>query len=185
MVIDVDHGPPNDPEGDVGRRRPGAMRFCPRRRRPPPGEYPPSFTHAWIRRTLPSASAAEAGALLNTMRGRGWTDAEIADRILPFMPPGTATPASGDAQPGGLWEVSVPARVSTAWLDRHLPAMDREQIRFVVEELERRGWASTDLAVAVLPHLLPKLSPADADAILAGLRELGLTEQELARLAPR
>ncbi len=62
--------------------------------------------------------------------------------------------------------------------------MDRGQIRLVVEELEGRGWAATEVAVAVLPHLLPKLPPADADAILAGLRELGMTDEELARLGP-
>ncbi|MDQ3720967.1 MAG: hypothetical protein M3350_09350 [Actinomycetota bacterium] len=62
--------------------------------------------------------------------------------------------------------------------------MDREEIRFVVEELEGRGWPATELALAVLPHLLPKLPPADASAILGGLSELGVSEEELARFAP-
>lgn len=118
------------------------------------------------------------------MRGRGWTEAEVAERILPYMPPTPPAAASGDARSGGERAISLPARVSTAWLDRHLPAMDRGQIRLVVEELERRGWPTPEVAVAVLPHLLPKLPPADANAILAGLRELGMTEEELARLAP-
>ncbi len=52
-----------------------------------PREYPPSFTRAWIRRTLPTASPAEARALLENMRRRGWTEAEVAERILPYMPP--------------------------------------------------------------------------------------------------
>ena len=155
------------------------MRFGRRRSRPPRGEYPPSFTHAWISRTLPTASPAEARALLHTMRGRGWTEAEVAERILPYMPP--APPGGGRG--GGGRALSVPARASTAWLDQQLPAMDREQIRAVVEELEGRGWPAAEVAIAVLPHLLPKLAPVDANAILAGLRELGMTEEELTRLA--
>jgi len=110
------------------------------------------------------------------MRGRGWTEAEVAERILPYMPP---APPAGD----GERALSMPARASTAWLDHQLPAMDREQIRAVVEELEGRGWPAAEVAIAVLPHLLPKLAPADANAILAGLRELGMTEEELTRLA--
>lgn len=137
------------------------MRFRRRPRRPPRGEYPPSFTHAWIRQTLPSASPAEAQALLHRVRSRGWSEAEVAERILPYMPPASSDPA-----------ISVPAQVSAEWLDRRLPAMDRGQIRLVVDELERRGWPPTEVAETVLPHLLPKLPTADAEAILTGLGEL-------------
>ena len=159
------------------------MRFWRRRRRrPPPGEYPPSFTHAWIRLGLPTASATEARGLLHTMRSRGWTEAEVAERILPYMPPMPPTAAVGPAGAGGEEPVSLPAGVSTAWLDRHLPAMDRRQLRLVVEELERRGWPAGELAITVLPHLLPKLPLADAEAILQGLRELGMANEEIARL---
>lgn len=161
-----------------------AARLGRRRARPPRGEYPPSFTHAWIRGTLPTASPAEARALLHTMRQKGWTEAEVAQRILPYMPVSLPIRASGDAPAGRGQGVSVPAPVSTAWLDRHLPAMDRGQIRLVVEELERRGWPATRLAMAVVPHMLPKLSTADANALRAGLRELGMTEGELDRLSP-
>lgn len=159
------------------------MRFR-RRRSRQHGEYPPSFTHAWLARTLPSTSAAEARGVLQRMRDRGWTEAEIAERILPYLPPMPPAPAGEEGPAGAGRATSVPAGVSTAWLDVHLPAMDREQIRLVVEELERRGWSTTEVTVAVLPHLLPKLPSADATAILAGLRELGLTEEEIARLAP-
>ena len=117
------------------------------------------------------------------MRGRGWTEAEVAERILPYMPPGPPAAASGGRGGGGR-ALSVPARASTAWLDQQLPAMDREQIRAVAEELEGRGWPAAEVAIAVLPHLLPKLAPVDANAILAGLRELGMTEEELTRLVP-
>ncbi len=161
------------------------MRFGRRRRRPERGEYPPSFTHGWLRLVLPSASPAEARAILERMRRKGWTEAEVAQRLLPFMPPGALASPEGDERPAREARgVDVPPRVSTRWLDQQLPAMDRRQIRLVVEELERRGWPPTDLAVAVLPHLLPKLPPEDADAILAGLKELGLAEEEIARLTP-
>lgn len=119
------------------------------------------------------------------MRARGWTEAEVAERIMPFMPPGTAEPAGEAASAGGEAArpaISVPRRVSTQWLDRRLGAMEVEEIRVVVDELERRGWPPTELAAAILPHLLPKLSPADARAILKGLKELGMTDEEVARL---
>jgi len=117
------------------------------------------------------------------MRSRGWTEAEVAERILPYMPPMPPTVPGDPAQGGGEETVALPARVSTAWLDRHLPAMDRRQLRLVVEELERRGWPAGELAMAVLPHLLPQVPPADAEAILEGLRELGMTEEEISRLS--
>jgi len=161
------------------------MRLGRRRKKLEPGEYPPSFTQGWLRLVLPSATPAEARAILEGMRGKGWTEAEVAQRLLPFMPPGAlASPERGQEPTPDLPEVMVPAGVSATWLDRHFPTMDRTQIRLVVEELERRGWPPTDLAVAVLPHLLPKLPPEDADAILAGLAQLGLSDEEIARLRP-
>jgi len=161
------------------------MRLGRRRKKLGSGEYPSSFTQGWLRLVLPSATPAEARAILEGMRGKGWTEAEVAQRLLPFMPPGAlASPERGQEPTPDPPEVMVPAGVSTTWLDRHLPAMDRTQIRLVVEELERRGWPPTDLAVSVLPHLLPKLPPEDADAILAGLAQLGLSDEEIARLRP-
>jgi len=139
---------------------------------------------AWFRQTLPSASPVEARAVLERMRRKGWTEAEIAEQILPYMPRARPGQAGSVARAGGAG-ISVPARVSNAWLDQQLPAMDREQIRFVVEELEQRGWPATKVAVAVLPHLLPKLPAEDADAILAGLKRLGMTDDEIARLRPQ
>jgi hypothetical protein len=162
------------------------VRFPRRNRdtRPPRGEFPPSFTRGWLRLTLPSASPAEARAVLERMRQRGWTEEEVAELILPYMPRSKPGRTEVGARAVGPPAVPVPAQVSTAWLDQQLPAMDRKQIRLVVEELERRGWPPTKLAVAVLPHLLPKLPAEDANAILAGLEQLGMTEDEIARLRP-
>ena len=115
------------------------------------------------------------------MRRKGWSEDEVAQLILPYMPPAAFYPEA-NPEPAGQRGISVPARVSTVWLDQHLPGMDRRQIRLVVDELERRGWSTTDVTVAVLPHLLPKLPPEDRDAVLAGLKELGMTDSELARL---
>lgn len=120
---------------------------------------------------------------MQTMRRRGWTEAEVAERILPYMPPMPPTVPGDPARGGGEETIALPARVSTAWLDGHLPAMDRRQLRLVVEELERRGWSAGELAMTVLPHLLPQVPPADAEAILEGLRELGMTEEEISRLS--
>ena len=154
--------------------------FRRRQKRPPRGEFPPGFTASFFRQTLPTTSPAEARAALDHLRRKGWTEEEIAEQILPYMPR-PRRPPDGDESRLRY----IPAGVSTAWLDRHLPAMDPEGIRRVVDELERRGWSSTDAAVAVLPHLLPKLPPDEVDAILAGLKEIGMSEEDIARLSPR
>jgi hypothetical protein len=159
------------------------MRFGRSRKsnRPPAGEYPRQFTEQFMQRTLPTTSPLEAQSAIAHLRTKGWTEEELAQKILPYMPrPGSFAATPGAATPAGP---AVPAQISRDWLDRHLPAMDRGQIRLVVDELERRGWSPGQAAVAVLPHLLPKLPPEDAQAILAGLRELGMSEAEIASIA--
>lgn len=138
-----------------------------------------------MQQTLPTCSPAEARAAVEHLRRKGWTEEQLAEQILPYMPRADRWPQRRAARGPEPKTVSVPPRVSMDWLDEHLPTMDREQIRLVVEELEQRGWSPTEAAVAVLPHLLPKLPREDADAILAGLKELGMTDGEIARLAPR
>ncbi len=154
--------------------------FRRRQKRPPPGEYPASFERAFFRQTLPTTPPGEARAILAHLRGKGWSEERIAEQILPYLPP-PGSPLARDAPA----QIDVPAEVSTAWLDRHLPTMEPDQIRLVVDELERRGWPAADAAVAVLPHLLPKLPEQDADAILAGLEEIGVPDRDVARLSRR
>jgi hypothetical protein len=124
---------------------------------------------------MPTTSPAEAQAVLAHLRRKGWSEEKLAEQILPYMPP--PQPPSGDG--GDDAGVEIPPDVSSAWLDEHLPAMDRYRIRSLVDELERRGWLPADAAVAVLPHLLPKLPPDDAQAILASLRDIGLSEDQI------
>ena len=134
-----------------------------------------------MQQTLPTTSPAEARSAVEHLRGKGWTEEELAEKILPYMP----RPRSGRplADEPGTPVLAVPARVSRDWLDGHLPSMDRGQIRLVVEELERRGWSPAEAAVTVLPYLLPKLPREDAQAILTGLGELGISESRIASLA--
>ncbi len=158
------------------------MGFLRRRKKRVPGEYPESFTRAWVQMTLPSASQAEAQSTLRHLRGKGWSEEKLARHILPYMP--VEDPTKLDANihgpPEAVW---VPAQVSAAWFDQRLPDMSPAEIRMVVEELERRGWSPAQTAVAVLPHLLPKLPEDDARAIVAGLERLGVSKDEIARLA--
>jgi hypothetical protein len=165
------------------------MRFLRRSNKPKPREereeYPESFTRAWVQATLPSASAAEARSTVEHLRGNGWSDEKLAELVLPYMPrdprPGMLGPAPDDE----AVEVPVPTHVSPDWLDRHLPEMDPRQLRHVVDELEKRGWSAADAAVAVLPHLLPKLREDDAQAIIDSLPRLGMSEAQIARVARR
>lgn len=152
--------------------------FRRRQKRPPRGEFPPSFTRSFLRQTLPTSPPAEARAVLEHLRRRGWSEEQIAEQVLPYLPP-PGSPLAREASP----LPRLPTDVSTAWLDQHLPAMDRDGIRSVVEELERRGWTAADAAVAALPHLLPKLPPEDAEAILSGLKEIGIPAEDIARLS--
>lgn len=166
---------------------------------PPPGEFPPSFTRAFMRQTLPTTSPAEARSVVERMRRKGWTEEEVEQHLLPYMPQPRQEPPPHEEEPsreeehetprqeqhpddGAERAVSLPPRVSRTWLDEHLPAMDRRELRLVVEELERRGWSPSQAALAVLPHLLPKLPAEDREAILAGLTELGVSDEEIARL---
>ena len=172
-----------------------------------PGEYPERFVKAWMATTLPTTTPAEAESAVAHLQSKGWTEEQVAEFILPFMPreadspapiPGTRGPkvmtwAPDDppveTSPG---EPSVPAPpadapfalppdVTRSWLDDHLPQMDRRQLRLVVDELERRGWPPDAVAMAVLPHLLPTLPAAERRAIVAGLAELGMDGVEIAR----
>ena len=159
------------------------MSFLRRKPKRVPGEYPESFTKAWVRMTLPTASPAEAQSTVQHLRGKGWSEQKLAQYVLPFMPRedllAQAYPNIRDVPKP---PVEVPARVTRDWLDQHLPAMSPEQIRLVVDELEGRGLSPREAAVAVLPHLLPKLEPDDQQAILAGLPGLGLGGEEIERL---
>lgn len=147
-----------------------------------PGEYPESFVKAWMAQTLPTATPAEATAAVDHLRSKGWSEQQLAEFILPYMPREDRSPAAVRARAAGI---ELPPVVGTDWLQAHLPAMDRRQIRIVVDELERRGWPPGTVALAVLPHLLPKLPPEDARAVVAGLAKLGMTEEEIARATTR
>ena len=173
-----------------------------------PGEYPERFVKAWMATTLPTTTPDEAASAVAHLQSKGWTEEQVAEFILPYMPrdagpraaapiPGTygprakvwadeqpVTPSPGEpppAAPSAHLSLELPPDVTRAWLDEHLPRMDRGQLRGVVDELERRGWPSGAVAMAVLPHLLPALPAADRRAIVSGLSELGMNGMEIAR----
>ena len=159
------------------------MSFLRRRAKRVPGEYPETFTRAWVRLTLPTASEAEAQSTVQHLRGKGWSEEKLARYVLPFMPREDELEQTWLASRRPREEtVALPAQLSQAWLDEQLPAMSPRQIGLVVEQLEGRGLSPREAAVAVLPHLLPKLEPDDVQAILAGLPGLGLSDEEIARL---
>lgn len=122
---------------------------------------------------MPSATPTEARRTVEHLRGQGWSDEKLAEQVLPFMPPAAV------AEDGS---VCVPEPVSRQWLEHELPGLSARQLALVVQELERRGWSPRHAALTVLPHLLPKLAPDDAQAIVAGLPRVGLGDEEIARL---
>lgn len=147
------------------------------------GEYPESFVQAWMAQTLPTTTPAEADSAVRHLRSKGWSEQQLAELILPYMPREERSPAALRARAVEQPPIELPPVVSTDWLDARLPALDRGQIRLVVDELERRGWPPGTVALAVLPHLLPKLPAEDAQGVVAGLARLGMTEEEIARVS--
>ena len=150
-----------------------------------PGEYPESFVKAWMAQTLPTTTPAEAESAVGHLRSKGWTEQQLAEFILPYMPREDRSPAAFRARAVQEPPIELPPVVSTDWLYAHLPALDRGQIGLVVDELERRGWSPGTVAMAVLPYLLPKLPAEDAQAVVAGLARLGMSEEEIARATTR
>ena len=161
------------------------MRWRRARSKRVPGEYPESFVKAWMAQTLPTTTPAEAESAVRHLRSKGWSEQQLAEFILPYMPREDGSPAALRARALEAPPIELPPVVSADWLDERLPALDRGQIRLVVDELERRGWSRGTVAMAILPHLLPKLPAADAQAVVAGLARLGMTEEEIARATTR
>lgn len=139
------------------------------------GEFPPGFVESFMRQTLPTATPAEARRSVEHLRSKGWSEEELREKILPFMP--------RQPRPIPPGTISPPPHVSRVWLDQNLPRMERSDIERIVHELEGRGWPTMKIAMAVLPHLLPKLPREDADAIVAGMREIGMTDAEIAEVS--
>jgi hypothetical protein len=154
------------------------MKFLRRGKQRTPGEYPERFTRAFVQQTLPSATPAEQQRTVEHLRGKGWSEEKLAQHVLPYLPPEQPDLVVG----GRLEAAAMPAQISRQWLVETLPALTPRQIQAVVEELERRGWSARDAAVAVLPHLLPKLSDEHAHGILAGLGRFGVSADEVVRL---
>ena len=139
--------------------------------------------------SLRSSTPAEAASAVRHLRREGWTEEQLAELILPYMPrelPRDRAPGARPSPPAGARthnepELSLPPDVTPEWLAEHLPSFDRRRLRLVVDELEHRGWPSGAVAKLVLPHLLPKLPADDARAVVAALAQLGMTSEEIAR----
>ena len=59
-----------------------------------PGEYPERFVKAWMAQTLPTTTPAEAASAVAHLQSKGWTEEQVAEFILPYMPREAAPPAS-------------------------------------------------------------------------------------------
>jgi hypothetical protein len=49
----------------------------------PPFALPARVTQRWIESTVPTLTASEFSALKTALRGRGWTNADMASRVIP------------------------------------------------------------------------------------------------------
>jgi hypothetical protein len=50
-----------------------------------PDGLPHRFTDAWIKETVPGLSNGEVAYVVEDMRKRGWTEAELARRVYPYV----------------------------------------------------------------------------------------------------
>ena len=59
--------------------------------RPPDPEFPlpARVTQAWIERTAPTLEAARVGPFLRALERRGWSQAELSQRVRPHLPRGS------------------------------------------------------------------------------------------------
>jgi hypothetical protein len=53
---------------------------------PPPLELPGRFTQNWVVQTVPQLHPGQVRVLLEEMRRRGWSEADITRRVRPYLP---------------------------------------------------------------------------------------------------
>jgi hypothetical protein len=53
---------------------------------PPPLQLPGRFTHTWITQHAPHLHPGQVPVLIAELRRRGWTDPDIDQRVMPYMP---------------------------------------------------------------------------------------------------
>ena len=85
-----------------------------------PGEYPERFVKAWMATTLPTTTPAEAASAVAHLRSKGWTEDQVAEFILPYMPR-EAGPAASSAGGGAPIPGTRGPRVMT-WAPDEQPA---------------------------------------------------------------
>jgi hypothetical protein len=53
---------------------------------PPPLQLPGRFTQTWITQHVPHLHPGQVPVLIAELRRRGWTDPDIDQRVMPYMP---------------------------------------------------------------------------------------------------
>lgn len=149
---------------------------------------PKRVTRRWLLDTVDGLSGRELAALAEALgRCRGWTEDEIADdvylnvssaepmiealrlqgwpddeisQMVSFLDAGDAAleePPVAQQPPSAL---AIPARVTTSWLRRSVPSMDRSQLNELVEVLRRRKWSEGWLIDYVYLHASADVRPS-------------------------
>ena len=53
---------------------------------PPPLQFPGRFTQNWIAEHAPNLHPGQVPVLLTELRRRGWTETDIEQRFVPYLP---------------------------------------------------------------------------------------------------
>lgn len=75
-------------------------------------------------------------------------------------------------------------RLDHSWVDGVAPGLSVEELEASMRELEAAGEKLDDVVVAVMPYLFDRSDPESLAVIADGLRQGGLSNRELAVLAP-
>jgi len=97
----------------------------------PPKKLPPRVTQTWLEESVPLMSTGQIRQTLGQLADRGWTKADIRQRVLPL-----AATVTLDA---------LPKRVTMAFLEERAMLLPPSQARDVARAMRERGWDEQDI----------------------------------------
>lgn len=125
---------------------------------PARASFPDRITERYLTDNVPSMDRDELVGLMALLRERGWDDKRIDDEMLSHSP---LNPPS-----------RLPARITPAWLETHVPLLTATRTRRLVRELRKRRWSDKDIRT----HVLTKHLNGLADTIPARVSPRWLEE---------
>jgi len=106
-------------------------------------DIPKRVTMRWLDDHVPYMERAELNALIELLRQRNWSDGEILDNVLSRAEPELRPPPRklpGNPKSGQRLKSTLPKRITVNWVEKTAPLLNADELAYLVQELERRGW---------------------------------------------